>query len=125
MANDPAAQGVEIRCYPSEGGFSIWIEAAVGTGYWIEYYVLGAGGYRESGEVTGAIAMRPEILRRPVAVPVIEAGVIAMSFGKPRDLRARQLESRRPSVLDRRPIPDGEVEVGAKDEGTAPQPDLE
>ena len=121
MATDRDLQPFEIRCYPCEGGFAIWIDAPVGASYWIEYYVLGAGGYRESGEVSGAIALRPEILRRPVGAPVIEAGVVAMSFGKARDLRARQLDGRRPSPLDRRPIPDGDVEVGGVPPSSEPE----
>ena len=111
MADDPGARPVEIRCHPCDGGFEVTILAAPGLGFWLEYYVLGGGGYRESGEITGRITAEPETILRRVAVPVIEVGITAFSLGEPRRLRARAPDSRKPTALDRRPIPDGAVEL--------------
>ena len=110
MADDPRARPIEIRCHPCDGGFEVTIFAAPGLSFWLEYYVLGGGGYRESGEITGRITAEPETILRRVAVPVIEVGIAGFSLGPPRQLRARALESRKPTALDRRPVPDGAIE---------------
>jgi hypothetical protein len=117
MADDSKAKPIELRCHPCEGGFEVSIFAAPGLSFWLEYYVLGGGGYRESGEITGRITGEPETIFRRVAVPVIEVGIAGFSLGPPRQLRARSLDSRKPTALDRRPIPDGAIEILAGEAG--------
>lgn len=122
MADDSKAKPIEFRCHPCEDGFEVSIFAAPGLSFWLEYYVLGGGGYRESGEITGRIAAAPETIFRRVAVPVIEVGIAGFSLGPPRQLRARTPERRKPTALDRRPVPDGAVEMlpgEAGDEATS------
>src|SRR5579859_1511790 len=103
------SMSMDIRCYPSEEGFSISINAPIGLKYWVEYYLLGACGYQESGEVSGVVESTPQIVRCRVGVPVVEAGIVSMSLdGMPR--RATAGTGRR-TVLDRRSVPQEEVSV--------------
>lgn len=95
------------------------IDVAPGTRYWIEYYALGSGGYQESGEISGTVTAPPEIVRQPVRVPVIEAGIISLSLGTEK-ARAPRMEHRQPAAHERRAVPLGEISV---DDG-APQPGL-
>jgi hypothetical protein len=101
---------MELRCQPTEGGFSITLQAPVGTRWWLEYYLTGSGGYQESGELSGTMAAPTETVRRAVRVAVIEVGVISLSLdgpSRPRNRPAR-LEGHAPVI---RPVPLADVET--------------
>jgi hypothetical protein len=102
---------MDIRCYPSEGGFSISISAPIGLRYWVEYYLLGACGYQESGEVSGVVESTPQIVRCRVSVPVVEAGIVSMSLDGTQPPRRATAGTSRRTVLDRRSVPQEEISV--------------
>jgi hypothetical protein len=117
MRRDPIPERFELRCYPCEGGFAISLSAPIGASYWLEYYALGAGGYQETGEITGTISSRPEILHRAVDVTVIEVAVISMTLGAI-NVGLRPTRAIRHSFVspESRPIPPAAVQIGSNEE---------
>jgi hypothetical protein len=101
----------ELRCYPCEGGFSISITATVGLRYWLEYYLIGAGGYQESGEISGVVTSRPEVVRQSVSVTVVEIGIVSMTLGEAVTSRPSSGRSHRLPVPDQRRVPVEKVEI--------------
>jgi hypothetical protein len=104
----------EFLCCPVKGGFSIELRSEVGTKYWIRYYVVGSGGYQESGEISGVVSGPREIIRQVVKVPVIEVGIVSMSLSRTgAKVRIRRVpaRSRLQSETESRSIPQTKIEA--------------
>src|SRR6266513_3862092 len=104
----------EVHCCPIEGGFSIELRCEVGTKYWIRYYLVGSGGYQESGEVSGVASQPREVIRQLVDVPVIEVGIVSLSLGRTgAKVRIRRVQgrSRLQSEPEVRSIPQTKIEA--------------
>jgi hypothetical protein len=125
MRPDRVPERLELRCYPCEGGFEIWLSAPIGSSYWIEYCALGGGGYQESGEITGTISSWPELVRRAVGVPVIEVAITSMSLGAAVGAWPRPASTgwRALTPLERRPVPQAEVQTAHSGEGNSELPE--
>jgi hypothetical protein len=119
MLPEYSNESFELRCYPCHGGFSVSISAPIGSSYSIEYYAIGGGGYHESGVISGTISSRPEVVGRAATVPIIEVGAISISLSPVAGASARSAisETRTASILDRRTVPQGEVETICSNEG--------
>src|SRR5574341_1727416 len=89
------AEVSSFRCSTTADGFEIAISGPVGAAFWLEYFVSAAGGYQETGEISGTITSDPEVVRHPVCAPVIAAAVIAMSIAESAERRPRAPETRR------------------------------
>jgi hypothetical protein len=101
---------MEVHCYPSQGGFTISVVATPGLRYRLEYYLIGAGGYQESGEISGVIASPKEVIFQPVSVPVVEIGVVSLSLDETITSPPRPGRNQR-AAPDRRCVPLAEVEI--------------